>query len=49
MPTAPNWEQIKVDFESGVLPIRVIARREAVSDTAIHKKAKSNGWDASLR
>jgi hypothetical protein len=46
---APNWDQIKFDFEAGLLPIRAIARREGISDTSIHKKAKSNGWDASLR
>jgi hypothetical protein len=47
--TAPNWDRIKVDYEAGILPIRGIARREGISDTSIHKKAKSSGWDASLR
>jgi hypothetical protein len=41
--TAPNWERIKFDFEAGILSIRAIARREGISDTSIHKKAKSNG------
>jgi hypothetical protein len=47
--TAPNWDPIKADFEAGTLAIRAIARREGISDTSIHKKAKSDGWDASLR
>jgi hypothetical protein len=47
--TKPDWDRIKVDYEEGNLPIRGIARREGISDTSIHKKAKTNGWDASLR
>jgi hypothetical protein len=49
MTTTPDWDQIKVDYEEGFLPIRGIARREGISDTSIHKKAKSNGWDGRLR
>jgi hypothetical protein len=47
--TTPDWDRIRVEFEAGILPIRGIARREGVSDTSINKKAKSNGWDGSLR
>jgi hypothetical protein len=47
--TAPNWPQIKTDYEDGTLSVRQIAAREGVSDTAIHKRAKSEGWNGSLR
>jgi hypothetical protein len=47
--TGPNWGQIKTDYEAGAVPVRQIAAREGISDTAIHKKAKSEGWDAGLR
>lgn len=44
-----NWDQIKIDFEAGAIAVREIARREGISDTAIHKRAKSEDWDAGLR
>jgi hypothetical protein len=47
--TKPNWDQIRADYEAGLVSIRQIAAREGISDTAIHKRAKSEGWDAGLR
>jgi hypothetical protein len=47
--TGPNWPLIRADYEAGVISIRQIAGREGVSDTAIHKRAKSEGWDTGLR
>jgi hypothetical protein len=45
----PNWTAIRTDFEAGTVSTREIARREGVSDTAIHKRAKSEGWNTGLR
>jgi hypothetical protein len=45
----PDWARIKTDFAAGALSVREIARREGVSDTAIHKRATSEGWDPGLR
>jgi uncharacterized protein YjcR len=46
--TGPNWPQIKTDYEAGTIPVRQIAALAGVSDTAIHKRAKSEGWDADV-
>jgi hypothetical protein len=48
-PAKPNWDRIKADYEAGAVPIREIARREGVSDTAIAKRAKAHGWNGGLR
>lgn len=47
--TGPNWPQIKTDYEAGKVSIRQIAAREGISDTAVHKRARSEGWNAGLR
>jgi hypothetical protein len=41
----PDWNRIRVDFEAGQIAVREIARSEGVSDTAIHKRAKAEGWE----
>jgi hypothetical protein len=46
--SGPNWPQVKADYEAGAIPIRQIATREGVSDTAIHKP-RAEGWSGSLR
>lgn len=43
-----DWESIEKDYRSGVLSIREIAKVHDVSDTAIRKKAKSDGWQRDL-
>jgi hypothetical protein len=48
-PTGPDWDRIRADYEAGAPSIREIAAREGVSDTAIHKRARANGWDTGLR
>lgn len=40
----PNWEAIKREYAAGELSIRAIAERYGVSDTAIRKAAKKEGW-----
>lgn len=44
-----NWDRIKADYEAGIIPVRQIARREGVSDTAIHKRVKLAGWNSAIR
>lgn len=39
-----DWEGIERDYCAGIMGIREIARWYGVSDTAIHKKAKAEGW-----
>lgn len=39
-----DWGGIERDYRAGVMGVREIARWYGVSDTAIHKKAKSEGW-----
>jgi hypothetical protein len=46
---APDWDRIKADFEAGAISVREIARREGLSDTAIWKKSKFEGWNGGLR
>lgn len=41
---AIDWKGIRSDYEAGVMTVREIARWYGVSDTAIHKKAKSEEW-----
>ncbi|AIU88322.1 terminase small subunit [Pectobacterium odoriferum] len=39
-----DWESIKRDYAAGQLSIRAIAELHGVSDTAIRKSAKKEGW-----
>jgi hypothetical protein len=41
---APDWAQIKIDFEAGAVSTREIARRHGISDTAVHKRARAENW-----
>jgi hypothetical protein len=41
---APDWAQIRTDYELGEISVREIARRHSVSDTAIHKRARAENW-----
>jgi hypothetical protein len=42
---AIDWVGIERDYRAGIMGIREIARWYGVSDTAIHKKAKAEGWE----
>ncbi|MEZ2893570.1 terminase small subunit [Providencia rettgeri] len=42
--TKPDWESIKREYTASELSIRAIAERYGVSDTAIRKAAKKDGW-----
>lgn len=42
---AIDWAGIERDYRAGIMGIREIARWYGLSDTAIHKKAKADGWE----
>lgn len=43
-----DWEALEVDYRAGTASIRELARKYDVSDTAIRKKAKADGWERDL-
>lgn len=43
-----DWESIEKDYRAGVLSIREVGKLHSVSDTAIRKKAKVEGWQRDL-
>lgn len=43
-PTAPDWERIELDYRAGVKSLREIAAEHAISEGAIRKRAKRDGW-----
>lgn len=45
---APDWERIEADYRAGVLSLREIAAARGVSNVAIHKRAKKEGWERDL-
>lgn len=44
MQITTDWSAIERDYRAGSTSVRAIAEREGVSDTAIHKRAKTHGW-----
>lgn len=46
--TAPDWERIEQDYRAGVLSIREIAAQHSITDTAIRKRAKLQGWERDI-
>ncbi|TDN54639.1 hypothetical protein EC843_101685 [Buttiauxella sp. JUb87] len=40
----PDWEKIEADYRAGLLSVREIASQHGISDTAIRKRAKKDGW-----
>jgi hypothetical protein len=43
-----DWEPIERDYRAGTMSIREVAKAHGVSDTAIRKKAKAEGWERDL-
>lgn len=43
-----DWEAIEKHYRAGVLSLREIAKQLGVTDGAIRKKAKANGWQRDL-
>lgn len=48
-PAAPDWERIEGDYRAGLLSLREIATRDgSVTEGAIRKRAKRDGWERDL-
>jgi hypothetical protein len=45
----PDWSAVRVAYEAAEISVREIGRQHHVSDTAIAKKAKAEGWHRFLR
>ncbi|MET3654076.1 hypothetical protein [Dyella japonica] len=45
---ATDWERIESEYRAGLLSIREIASTQGVTDTAIRKRAKRDGWERDL-
>jgi predicted DNA-binding protein YlxM (UPF0122 family) len=43
-----DWEAIEREYRAGQLSVREIARQYAVSEGAIRKRAKAEGWERAL-
>lgn len=44
----PDWEAIESAYRAGVMSLREIASQHGISDTAIRKRAKKDGWSRDL-
>lgn len=48
-PTSPDWEAIERDYRAGVKSLREIAAKDGrVTEGAIRKRAKRDGWERDL-
>jgi len=47
--TSSDWDRIELEYLSGEVSIREIADRHEISDTAIRKRAKAEGWVRAVR
>lgn len=49
-PAAPDWdwERIELDYRAGIKTIRQIGAEHGISDTAVRKRAKRDGWERDL-
>lgn len=47
--STPDWAEIRIAFEAGLMSQRLIARQFDVSESAIRYRARTQGWDRSLR
>jgi len=46
--TAPDWERIEADYRAGILSLREIADPFEITEGAIRKRAKRDGWSRDL-
>ncbi|HEY6612750.1 MAG TPA: hypothetical protein VIZ86_16675 [Pseudomonas sp.] len=47
-PAAPDWERIELDYRAGIMTLRQIGADQGVSEGAIRKRAKKEGWTRDL-
>lgn len=45
---APDWERIEADYRAGLLSVREIAGSHGITEGAIRKRAKRDGWERDL-
>ena len=45
---APDWERIEADYRAGLLSLREIAAEYGITEGAIRKRAKRDGWERDL-
>ncbi len=45
---APDWERIEADYRAGLMSLREIAKPHGITETAIRKRAKRDGWERDL-
>ena len=43
-----DWTKIESDYRAGILSVREIAREANLSEGAVRKRAKANGWERDL-
>src|SRR5436190_2107321 len=46
--TNVNWVKVEKAYRAGILPVSQIAKQCGLSSTAIHKRAKKQGWERDL-
>jgi hypothetical protein len=44
----PDWERIERDYRAGVLSLRQLAEEHGITEGAIRKRAKRDGWERDL-
>ena len=47
-PVAPDWERIELDYRAGIKTLRQIAGEHGITEGAIRKRAKRDGWERDL-
>jgi hypothetical protein len=45
---APDWERIEHDYRAGILSLREIAKDAGITEGAVRKRAKRDGWERDL-
>lgn len=46
---APDWDRIEADYRAGLMSLRELAAPHGVTEAAIRKRAKRDGWERNLQ